>query len=221
MLLPSFSESLNHGYMDKWDYLNTTDVSFRKDFEPLLRNIADKYHVRICIGDELYNFSRLQPMWHICNNLLDVCSRIPKHQKNQLIYSHNFNALSLIDFASKYFCNQLGYSDIAYMIIPELFMLKVYDASTGSDYYEVLTTFFKLGQNYEKTARKLFMHRNTVSNKISKALSIVNLDLDDLDTQFNIMVSMVVIEYSEVFNNKIQWDTNDDGTPKLQFGNEQ
>ena len=47
----------------------------------------------------------------------------------------------------------------------------------------------------DQTAKCMYMHRNTVINKLEKIRKITHLDLDDSNIQLDLMLSILVIEH--------------------------
>jgi len=46
------------------------------------------------------------------------------------------------------------------------------------------------------------MHRNTVTNKLAKIKQMIHNDLDDGESQFQLLLSCMIVEYQEGYMNK-------------------
>ena len=55
----------------------------------------------------------------------------------------------------------------------------LYIHDEGNDLIETLRTYIENNMNYSLTAKKLFIHINTVRNRIEKINDLINIDLND------------------------------------------
>ncbi len=70
--------------------------------------------------------------------------------------------------------------------------LKEYDQNKGSDLCEVLSCYLNNDCSVQKTADDLFLHRNTVNNKIAKASQILGKDLTLLHNRLEITLAFML-----------------------------
>lgn len=69
-----------------------------------------------------------------------------------------------------------------------------YDRDTGSEYIKFLKIYFEEGGNIQKTAARLFVHRNSVNYKISRIEEILNCDLSNLEEKIEINLALKLTE---------------------------
>lgn len=62
-------------------------------------------------------------------------------------------------------------------------LLRQYDAEKGTDLCEVFMEYLKNGRNINQTSSAIYLHRNTVLNKVKKATSIMQNECEDYQTQ--------------------------------------
>jgi len=55
----------------------------------------------------------------------------------------------------------------------------LYSHDEGNDLIKTLRTYVESNMNYSLTAKKLFIHINTVRNRIEKINNLINIDLND------------------------------------------
>lgn len=77
---------------------------------------------------------------------------------------------------AKAFSKYLDYHD---WIHPSLFRLKETDASQGTEYFKTLHSFLLNRGHYGNTVKELFIHRNTLTYRLSRIGSILNVDIHD------------------------------------------
>ena len=78
-------------------------------------------------------------------------------------------------------------------------LLKQYDQEHNSDLCETFFQFLLNGRNVNQTSAAIYMHRNTVLNKIKKASAIMNNDFHDYQTQLYFIISWLA-DRSPVLN---------------------
>jgi hypothetical protein len=82
-------------------------------------------------------------------------------------------------------------------IIPRgLVQLKRYDDQYGTDFVKVLRVYLKHGMRNASAARELFLHRNTLANKISQIQFITRLDFeDDPEVRLSTLIALHMMEH--------------------------
>lgn len=70
--------------------------------------------------------------------------------------------------------------------------LREYDQSKGSDLCEVLSCYLRNDCSVQKTSAELFLHRNTVNNKVAKASEILDKDLSLLHNRIEISLAFML-----------------------------
>ena len=68
--------------------------------------------------------------------------------------------------------------------------LRSYDNLHNTSYCETLFTYLKYERNAVATANALFIHRNTLRNRLAKIAEITNSDFDDADARFHLLISL-------------------------------
>ncbi|MDR2197223.1 MAG: helix-turn-helix domain-containing protein [Coriobacteriales bacterium] len=81
-------------------------------------------------------------------------------------------------------------------IIPRgLLQLKRYDEKYGTDFVHVFRVFLKNDMRIASAARELFLHRNTLSHKISQIKFITRLDFEnDPDVRLSALIALNMME---------------------------
>lgn len=72
--------------------------------------------------------------------------------------------------------------------------LTAYDASTHTELSNTLRTYVLCGCSLSQAADALFLHRNTLRNRLCRIEEVTGLDLADSDTQFDIRFSYMLID---------------------------
>lgn len=72
---------------------------------------------------------------------------------------------------------------------PEYHVLKQYDMMHNNNLCDIFIEYLQSGHNVNQTATAVFLHRNTVLNKIKKAMSVMQCDFEDYQTQTAFILS--------------------------------
>ena len=80
---------------------------------------------------------------------------------------------------------------------PGIANLNERDKEEETEYIKTLSAFFDCGCNITKTAQILYLHRNTLSNRISKIESLTGIDFGNGRDVFNAQLSLMILEYME------------------------
>lgn len=86
---------------------------------------------------------------------------------------------------------------IGFYCHPALAILRAYDSENGTQLYDLLKTYTRTGFNQNQTASELFLHRNTLSYRKQKIISLTGLDFEDMETQFLLQCSFRIDAYLE------------------------
>ncbi len=108
-----------------------------------------------------------------------------------------YGGFVIIHYCVKEFIRTHGHRDILYLIHPALVHIARYDAEHGTDLRKVLYAYLLAGENVQRTSELLYMHRNTVQNKLKKIAEIAEPDFSDGLLCQRLLFSCQILEYAE------------------------
>lgn len=89
----------------------------------------------------------------------------------------------------------------AEIICPTGLMLLIeYDRAHGGDLVPILHEYLNNNMYVSETSRKLFIHRNTLINKIKKINEIMQIDLDDGDKRLEVMLALRTLNAQRIID---------------------
>lgn len=107
--------------------------------------------------------------------------------------------------------SQLGVARLIYQIpvnLCEIFLKEVFKKSTidaiDGDLMFTINKFFENSLNISETARKLFVHRNTLVYRIEKIKRVTGLDLRNFEDAIVFKIALMVNKYLQEFNLRAQ-----------------
>ncbi len=136
-------------------------------------------------------------LYRITAKYMDVCKDIFKQER--LFTSDYGNIFYAIHLCWKQFSTELGSDYFTYLTHPGLSALLEYDQINHTDLEETLFTYLLNNCSFTKTAEKMYVHRNTVINKMKRIKTIVHDDLSDPVTIFKMLFSHVMLLHDREF----------------------
>lgn len=101
-----------------------------------------------------------------------------------------FNILQKMDYKE----DLLSYCHPAILTIYE------YDQNHHTDYYDTLFVYLQNNKNIHDAAEALYIHRNTMQNRLKKIYELVNINLTDGEISFQLFYSYKIISYLDTLN---------------------
>ena len=80
------------------------------------------------------------------------------------------------------------------LVHPALLTLREQDRVSGSELYETLRIYLENERSLVKTAKALFIHRNTLLYRLEKLHQLVELDLEDAELRLYLTLSFYMLE---------------------------
>lgn len=81
-------------------------------------------------------------------------------------------------------------------IHPALDRLREYDSRKSTDFYHILRVYLQCERDRVLTAKRLFVHKNTLVYRLKRIVEIFDLDLDNAYEREYLTVSFLVMENS-------------------------
>jgi PucR family transcriptional regulator, purine catabolism regulatory protein len=76
--------------------------------------------------------------------------------------------------------------------------LRLHDAEHGSRLFETAERYLECNGNRKDAAARLFVHRNTLRQRVERIRRVAQIDLDDRATLFDLQVALRIVRYREV-----------------------
>lgn len=84
-----------------------------------------------------------------------------------------------------------------HLVAPQLLTLKRYDWEKDSQLFDTLRVFLENERDIPKTASQLIIHRTTLTYRLKKIQSLVELDLNDPDVRLYLLLSLQMLRREE------------------------
>lgn len=168
------------------------DVLYNSDFNSLL----EEYHAVAVVSGSFKHYGKFESVYLLCRRLGRILRKMSFSNIYGRVYPfEEFSMFVSIDLAAKQFTESMANTDIILLADPAIITLYRYDREHNSNLCDVLLKYLSSGRSVTETSRSLFMHRNTVQNKIAKISQITSLDLTDGNVQQRLLYACQVVKY--------------------------
>ena len=176
-------------------------VKLPRSIEKALEEFLNKYNAIASVGTPFRDYHMLKTEYYICSNLLKIVSHLDDKNKSRIFNEDDFGPYFIIDLCARKYEELFSSNDIIYLVHPGLIALSRYDLKHNTNLRDLLYCYLSNDRNLSRTAKEMFMHRNTVLNKLSKIREIIDDDLDNYAVRFRLTFSFMIIKYYEQFKN--------------------
>jgi len=118
---------------------------------------------------------------------------------NRIYTFHQLNIYYIIDMCAQAFSATHKTDNLIFLTHPDVTRLYYYDIDNNNNLLEVMFEYLLNGQNTSLTAQALFMHRNTVINKLNKIEEVLGYKVDYEKDHFLFLISFMVLNYQHKY----------------------
>ncbi|MFC6253803.1 PucR family transcriptional regulator [Secundilactobacillus hailunensis] len=151
-----------------------------------LRSLAKKLNLNIMSSDVYSNFFESLNHLNYCKAAFKIGSKL--HQLSEINQSSSFRFEIIL--------SQLNDDDLLKMTeSPILKVLKKHDQQHDSELLKTLEVYLQRNRLLKETAATLYIHRNTLTNRLEKITTLTNLDLSNSEQLFQVEYSFKILKF--------------------------
>lgn len=167
------------------------------DEEDRIEELLAAYDMHMVISNGTSDFARINTLYQITRRAGHIADLIKLEPEKRVFRFNRYSMYIAIDMCAQRFLEIYGNNDILYIAHPAVVKISRYDAKHGTKLRDVLYEYLISGRDVHKTASVLYMHRNTVSNKLALIKSICGINLDDGSITQRLLFSCQLVLYYE------------------------
>ncbi len=157
--------------------------------DPILPSVK-QYNLTIGISNKMPSIAYLREAGYQARKALQLGEVI---QPDQLYYRY-------VDYMLHYMMELcLKNESLNALFPPELHKLIAYGHENGPELLDTLRIYLRCGRSKAETAKKLFVHVNTVKYRIAQIQEITGLDLSDDEIALSLLLAFKMLEHREKF----------------------
>lgn len=85
-----------------------------------------------------------------------------------------------------------------HLVAPQLLALQDYDREKDSQLFDTLRAYLENERDIPRTAAQLIIHRTTLTYRLKKIRSLVELDLDDPEIRLYLLLSLEMLKREKI-----------------------
>ncbi len=153
--------------------------------------------LRMMVSNSTRDFGKLNTLYHLTRRTGLIAERLDLQRGERIYHYERYGMYQIIDLCTQRYMSLFNHSDIMYLVHPIVVHLTRYDEKHRTNLRDVLFYYLQNSQDLKRTAEMLYMHRNTVANKINQIRSICQIDFEDGGLCQRLLFSCQVILYYE------------------------
>lgn len=178
---------------------HNANLSFDRD---KLMEILKYYDAYIAIGNYSKFLTSLRPIYMQTKATIRLGKVFRADPDNRIFYYEEYSIYHTIDLLADVAHNSYHNGNLVYLCHPALITIERYDKKYGTNLKETLYTYLTNDCNTVKTAKMMYVHRNTLYYKINKVEELIGQALDNGTLKERLLFSYHVIEYQEKYINE-------------------
>lgn len=127
---------------------------------------------------------------------LDIAIKLDGCRGRRIVEFQEYHSYINVKYAVERFLQRYDARCLRSVLYPELVTLLLHDLKNHTDLSNVLYNYYIYG-DVNRTAQSLFVHRNTVYNKLKTIQRLLDVDLDDPAVRASCLTSLQIYYYCE------------------------
>ena len=179
--------------------LSQDERVFRLDLDKDQRLIGllERYNGFMAVSNGTRRLDSLRSIFHLTRRTVVLARALRTDPSERIFFHEDYSMYCIIDLCVKRYLEVEGNDDPLYLMHPAVIHLTRYDREHHNNLRDVLFHYLMNDRNLVKTAAAVYMHRNTVINKVNKIQELLKLDLEDPRLRQRLIFSCQMIRYYE------------------------
>ena len=163
-----------------------------------LSALMEQFHAHAGVSNASRQRVRLFTLYSIASATIRLGCKLHRFSDEEHVFSYeDYSMYYIIDLCATKYIETHHHNDLIYLIHPSIIKICRYDAEHRSNLRDVLYYYLLCGCSLNKTAAAMYMHRNTVLNKLNKINEITEIPLEDGYTRHRMIMSCLIMRYYE------------------------
>ncbi len=115
---------------------------------------------------------------------------------------HQYNTYYVIQLCAQRFTVLHKTDNLIYLTHPDVTRIYYYDLEHHNNLLDVLFTYLICGKNIALTSQRLYMHRNTILNKLNKIEEFLQHRLEYDEEHLLLLLSCIIVKYQQFYTQR-------------------
>lgn len=139
----------------------------------------------------------IRALYHQTRSVMRFGLALGKDENTRVFPYEKYAFYHIVELCADGYRTDLQIHNLVYLCHPSLGRVLRYDRSHGTNYTEILRKYLENNCNLSQTAREMFMHRNTMLNKLETVRELLGVSLNDPAVREQLQFSFHVVDYAE------------------------
>lgn len=167
------------------------------DNQDAVETLLDQLQLSMMVSNATRDYSKLNTLYSITHRACMIAERLELQPNEHIYHFERYSMYEIIDLCTQRYMSLFNHSDIINLVHPIVVHLTRYDEKHRTNLRDILFYYLRNSQDIKRTAEVMYMHRNTVSNKINQIRNICHIDFEDGGLCQRLLFSCQVILYYE------------------------
>lgn len=167
-----------------------------------MMEILEYYDAYMAIGNYSKFLTSLRPIYIQTKATIRLGKVFRSDPQNRIFHYEEYSIYHTIDLLADPAHNGYHNGNLIYLCHPAFVTIERYDKKYGTNLRDTLYVYLTNDCNTVKTAKQLYVHRNTLYYKLNKIEELIGQKLDDPLLKERLLFSMHVVEYQEKYINE-------------------
>lgn len=182
----------------------SSDRSRKPDWsEEEVCRVLEEFGAVLMTGHQSRDYAMVRTLSLICQRCLEVAMNMTGESAGPIYDIDDYSMYYAIDMCAQRCAQVFGHMDILLLVHPSVVALRRYDQAEGADYLDVLEQYLRCNGSIAKTAEALYVHRNTINNKLSRIRQMLEMDLEEGGVRQLLLFSCQTLRYYEQILNGV------------------
>ena len=182
-----------YSYPSRTFRLSMSEVQIQR-----LNTLLKRYDGFMSVGNGTQHAESLGSMYLLGKRTVDLACLLRENKEERIFFNEDYLIYIIIDLCVQRYLESDLNDDILYLTHPAVPTLTRYDREHHTDLRDVLFYYLLNDCNLTTTAAMLYMHRNTVNNKVNQIKKIIQLELDEPKLRQRLLLSCQIMRYYEI-----------------------
>ncbi len=162
-----------------------------------LNKVLSQCGCRLGISNATRDLTSMRSLYMMTLNTISLAKKLDLDPGERIYYQEKYCVYNTLDFCTQTFISLFGSDDILLLAHPSIIRLTRYDRTHNNNLRDVLYNYLLYDRSVTTTAAKLYMHRNTVLNKLKKIRELTELDFGNENLRQRLIFSCQILRYYE------------------------
>jgi len=162
-----------------------------------LERVLHRYAACAAVSSTFFHMCFFHTHYQMMRRLLAIGPAVRFHAEERIFEHEKYSVYLMSEMTIDSYKRQHGHNNYGFLMMTDVINLARYDAENSTNLLYLLHVYLLNNCNINSTAETVFLHRNTVRNRVSQLRSLLTCDLDDPTVQHPLLTSCCLFRYCQ------------------------